>query len=835
MYRFILFFFIFPIALQAQHVSFVFQDIPFAEALQQLNEESKVYSVNFLYDELEDFHVTTTIKHKTIPEAIQQMIGFYPIRMTVDEDKNIYVECTHKTKCHLTGTVVNEDGNPVVYANIVLLHPADSSVIGGGVSNESGVFVIPYELPQVIARISYIGYKTIFQLCTKEDVGTIRMQRNTVKLSGVTVKGDIPVVKAENGHLVYNMPQLLEMLPADDAYEALTRIPGVIDSGEDLTFCGQSVTLIINGKPTTLSAEHVKERLKEMPASQLAKAEVLPSAPAKYHVRGMAINIVTKDYTGSHQLLGQVRGFYHQNHYGYGKVKGSMTFQNGKFGMDAYYDFGYGDAYGKVEHEAHHPLGNQRMDYSDRTERTSSNISHNYRIGMDYAFTDSHRLNLAYTGKWTSSDGVNTSTGLETAVQHSLRHNYIHNADVNYSMPFGLQLNVSYTNYQDPCTQHLDSKLYDEQRNLTAESSQRISKWQFTADQKHTFKKGWELNYGIEAQFTDNDSYQTTLDALNQTLPDATSHVNYNERILNIYAGFNKQFSPSLSLESSIAAEQYHAPRWNDWRIYPSLSLMWNINKQNLLNMALSSQAIYPSYWSTMNSIYYSSAYSEIWGNPDLKPSSIYKIDLMWQLRQRYTFGTFVSLQPDFAVQLAYQPSDRMAVVMKETNFNYSNLIGVYASARFNAGQWLNGNVNITGLYRHDKSNHFFDLPFNRRHLSLILGGNIASRLLKRHNLTLMLSPFVQSSAIQGVYDIDAFFRLNSSLRWTSNNGQWSLTVSGNNLTNSHVNTRSRLADQDYSMRLWLEIPNVSLTVIYRIGGFKEKKHKEVDISRMGH
>ncbi len=835
MYRFFLVFFFLPAILQAQHVSFVFQDISFAEALQQLNEQSKEYSVNFMYDELEDFHVTTTIKRKTIPEAIRQLIGFYPIRMTVDTDKNIYVECTHKTDRHLTGTVINENGEPVVYANIVLLHPVDSSVVGGGVSNESGVFVIPYEHPQVIARISYIGYKTVYQLCSQEDIGIIRMQHNTVKLDGVTVKGDIPIVKAENGHLVYNMPQLLEQLPADDAYEALTRIPGVMDSGEDLTFCGQTVTLIINGKPTTLSADHVKERLKEMPASQLAKAEVLPSAPAKYHVRGMAINIVTKDYTGSHQLLGQLRGLYRQNKYGYGKLKGSIIFQNGKFGLDAYYDFGYGDAYGKVKHEARHPLGNQRIDYSDHTERTSRNISHNYRIGMDYAFTDNHRLNLAYTGEWLSTDGINISTGLEKAVQHSLLHNYIHNVDAGYYLPFGLELNVSYTNYQNPRTQHLESKLYDRQRNLTAENNQHISKWQFTADQTHTFKKGWQLNYGIEAQLTDNNSYQMTLNFNGQTLPDATSRVNYNERILNAYAGFSKQFSPSLSLESSIAAEQYHAPRWNDWRIYPSLSLMWNINKQNLLNMALSSQTVYPSYWSTMSSIFYSSAYSEIWGNPDLKPSSIYKFDLMWQLSQRYTFGTFVSLQPDFTVQLAYQPSDRMAVVMKETNFNYSNLIGVYASARFNAGQWLNGNVNLTGLYRHDKSDYFFDLPFNRRHLSLILGGNIASKLLKRHNLMLMLSPFVQSSAIQGVYDIEAFFRLNSSLRWTSNDGQWSLTISGDNLTNSHIKTRSRLKNQDYSMRLWLVIPNVTLTAIYRIGGYKEKKHKEVDTSRMGY
>ena len=59
------------------------------------------------------------------------------------------------------------------------------------------------------------------------------------------------------------------------------------------------MTLIINGKPTTLSADKVVERLKQMPAAMLTKAEVMPSAPAKYHVRGMAINIVTKDFSGT--------------------------------------------------------------------------------------------------------------------------------------------------------------------------------------------------------------------------------------------------------------------------------------------------------------------------------------------------------------------------------------------------------------------------------------------------------------------------------------------------------------------------------------------------------
>ena len=735
----------------------------------------------------------------------------------------------------ISGRVIDELFQPIPYANVVLINRTDSAFVAGTVTKDDGTFSISTERNDGLLKVSSVGYITKCIDARKDSVGDIQMQPDTYNIKGIQVNGERIIVKAENGHLTYGIPQLLEILPAENAYDALTRIPGVMDNGDGLTFTGRSVTLIINGKPTTMSAEQVMERLKQMPASQLAKAEVLPSAPAKYHVRGMAINVITKDYTGTNQLLGQLQGFYRQNKYGFGQAKGNLICQHGKFGLDASYAFGYGDAYGKTEHEAHHPLGDQRVDYSDKTVRKSSNLSHNYRIGMDYAITKNSQLSLAYTGKWLSSDATNTSTGVETAVQKSTLHNYLHNVDANYSTPFGLQLSASYTNYQHPRTQHLDSKLYNETRNLTAESRQRISKWFLIADQTHELSNDWELNYGIEAQFTSNDSFQETLDVNGNELPDATSHANYDERILNIYAGFSKHFSDAFSLEASVAAENYHATKWNDWRIYPSLGVMWNINENNLLNFSLSSETVYPTYWSTMSNIFYSSAYSEIWGNPDLRPSSVYKFDLMWQLRQRYTFGTFVSLQPDYFVQMPYQPSDRMAVIMKETNFNYSNLSGIYASIRFNAGQWLNGTINVTGLYKHEKSDQFFDLPFNRHNLSFILGGQIGAKLSSRHNVMLMLNPFFQSGTIQGVYDIDPFFRLNTSLRWTSHNSKWSVIAAGNNITNSVVHTHSLLANQDFSLCVWSEVPNASLTVIYRIGKYKEKKTKAIDTSRMGY
>ena len=822
-------------AATAQRITCEYNNVSLSEALRQLNEQSEEYTISFLYNELEDFRITTSIRRKSVPDAIRQMIGFYPIRMTV-EDREIVVECPQKAAPRYKGTVIDEQGQPIVYANIALLSPQDSTLITGGVSNESGHFVIPCEQLPVLARISYVGYKTGYAILDTRNVGRITLKLETIKLNGVQVKGERIVSSTENGHLVYNISMLLQVYPADNAYDALTNIPGVSEMNGNIMFSGQAVTLIINGKPTTLSAEKMVERLKQMPAAMLAKAEVMPAAPAKYHVRGMAINIVTKDFTGTNQLSGQLMSGWRQHKYGTGYAGGSIIYNHDKLGIDASYTYTKGTGYGQVEHEANHPLGEQRVPYKDKTRNRSIGIDHNYHIGMDYAIADNHRLSLAYTGQWNNTRSTNTTTGTAQSVQKSRQHDYLHNVDASYTTPFGLQLAASYTNYQQPRTQILDGTMYDQTHSLYVDSRQKVSKWLFTADQTHSFSHHWELTYGAKAQFTNNNSYQTTLDEQRQPIADATSHVDYNERILNAYAGFSKQIGESLSVDASLTAEQYHATKWNEWRLYPQFNAMWNINAKNMLNLSFSSETIYPSYWSTMSSIYYSSAYSEIWGNPDLKTAASYDLNLMWQLNRKYTFTAFAQFEPDYFAQLAYQPSDRMAVIMKETNFDYSNNFGLQASAQFHIGKWLNGTFTATGFYRHDKSNDFFDLPFNRTQLSAILSGAAVVKLSQRHNIQFILNPFFQSKAIQGVYDIDPMFRLHATLRWTSDNGKWSLIAKGTNILNGYSSVLSTLANQDYTMRVWnSNTPNASLTAIYRIGNFKEKKKKTVDTSRMGY
>ena len=818
----------------AQRITAKFHDTSMTEALLTIERQCKDIRINFIYNELEDFTVTQTIRNKPVSEAIQLIVGFYPVR--VSRNGNIYsLECVQKETSKVKGRVLDEKNMPMAFANVTLLSVADSSYINGGVCNDNGDIVIPCSQKEVLAKISFVGYKTQFCRCYNGNLGTIKMKEDNIKLSNVKVKGVLPIVSTENGKITYNMPLLLEQMPADNAYDALSKIPGLYDNNGSICYGGQEATLIINGKPTTLSMQQIVEKLKNMPAMQLQKAEIMMSAPSRYHVRGLAINVVTKDFTNTNQVSAQLEGIGEYSKYWAGKAKANVLINSGKLTLSANYSLRKGSEYVKNEYDAYHNIQNENIHYNEVSEKRNDLIQHRYSLGMDYAISEDSKLSVNYNGEWESNDDRSVSVGSCASVLDTKLHYYIHNAEINYSLPFGLGLSLSYLGYQNPRSQQLDGEAFKTHTDLITDSKQNINKWLLSADQVHELKNDWELSYGLMMQFTDNRSYQTTTDLNGTPLPDATSEVDYLERIYSPYVGISKQFGKKLSLDASITVENYNSLKWNEWRIYPSFNAMWNINKENMLNFSFNSNAKYPSYWSTMSSIYYMSSYSEIWGNPELKSASIYKLNLMWRYKQRYSVSLFADIKIDNAMQLSYQPADRVAVIFKSINFNYRDMLGVMASAHLISGKRFSGSVSATGYYLMDKADNFFDLQIDRKKMSFILSGNASWLISERPNLRFNITPFFMNDFIQGLYDADNKLSLDASLRWTSDNGRWVVSLDGDNITNSCFSLRSRLANQNFTMRMWQEYQTYSFNVIYKIGNYKARKNKGIDTSRMGY
>lgn len=818
----------------AQRVTVNFHKTSMTDALLTIERQCKNIRINFIYNELEDFTVTQSIRNKPVSEALRSIIGFYPIR--ISQNGNTYsLECVQKESMKVKGRILDEKNNPMGYANVTLLSVADSSYINGGVSNDNGDIVIPCSQKEVLAKVSFIGYKTQYHHCTNGDLGTIRMKENNIKLHNVKVKGTLPIVSTENGKITYNIPLLLEQMPADNAYDALTKIPGIYGNNASINYGGQEATLIINGRITTLSLQQIVEKLKNIPAMQLQKVEIMMSAPSRYHVRGLAINVVTKDFTDTNQISAQIEGMGFYSKYFSGKAKANVMVNRGKLTLTADYSLKKGSEYVKQEYDADHIVQNEDIHYNEVSENRNNILQHRYNLGMDYAISEDSKLSLAYNGEWESNEDRYISTGSCSSTLNSNIHYHIHNVDINYSLPFGLDLSVSYLNYQNPRSQFLDSEAYKTHRDLTTRSKQNISKWMLSADQVHELGSDYELSYGVMMQFADNRSYQITNDLQGNPLDDATSSADYLERIYSPYVGISRQFGKNLSIDASVTVENYNSIKWNEWRIYPSFNAMWNINKDNMLSFSFNSNADYPSYWSTMSGVYYLSSYSETWGNPDLRSKSVYSFNLMWRYKQRYSLSLFADLKKNYILQQSYLPSDRVAVIIKSINFDYRDMIGVMGSAQIISGKRFSGAISATGYYLMDKADSFFDLDIDRTKMSFILSGNATYLISERPNLRFTITPFFMNDFIQGIYDADSKLSLDASLRWTSDNGKWVAELSGENITNDNYSLTSKQNNQVLTMRMWQEYRTYYLNLIYKIGNYKAKRNKTLDISRMGY
>ena len=183
---------------QAQKLSKSYTEASLSDVLIDLNRSQTDCRISFIYNELEDFTVTTSFRNQTIGNAVHQVVGFYPMKIT-ETDSLITVECIQKETQKVIGRVIDEQGQPVEFANVALLLPADSSFINGGVTNQNGDFVIPCRPGRMLIRVSFVGYQTHYQPCTVGEVGNIRLKRDAIVLKNITVKGEIPQYKATAG------------------------------------------------------------------------------------------------------------------------------------------------------------------------------------------------------------------------------------------------------------------------------------------------------------------------------------------------------------------------------------------------------------------------------------------------------------------------------------------------------------------------------------------------------------------------------------------------------------------------------------------------------------
>ena len=292
---------------------------------------------------------------------------------------------------NIIGKVMNTKGEPLAFANVVLLNRTDSAFVKGAVSGEDGSFVIDSSCNGGIIKVTSVGYKTICMDCTGENVGIIKMEEDSKMLGEVVVKSSLPKTILKNGGMTTTVVgSVLEK--AGTMENLLDRIPNVSAQNGSIKVFGRGEPVIyINGRQM-----RDKSELDRLHSDNIKSVEVITNPGARYAASTKAvIRITTKKIQGEgFGFDATTEGSYDEkkNIGGYGRL--NMNYRKNGLELGAY-------AFGAKQYQPNNQDLQQKT-YLDKTWNQKSEIR---QVGIIEAMN--FRLDASYQLDANNSIGAN--------------------------------------------------------------------------------------------------------------------------------------------------------------------------------------------------------------------------------------------------------------------------------------------------------------------------------------------------------------------------------------------------------------------------------------------
>ena len=187
-----------------------------------------------------------------------------------------------KGKNDWKGKVVDQNGEPVAYANVAVLSKADSTVVCGVVTEEDGTFNIVTSETDGIMMVAMIGYKTVYLAPVNGAV--ITLLDDVAMLQGAVATAVMPKTKLTGEGLQTNVHgSVLENVGS--ARNVLERTPGIIKGQNGLEVIGKGAPLVyINGRKVTDATE-----LERLQSNEIQSVEVITNPGAQYDATVRAV------------------------------------------------------------------------------------------------------------------------------------------------------------------------------------------------------------------------------------------------------------------------------------------------------------------------------------------------------------------------------------------------------------------------------------------------------------------------------------------------------------------------------------------------------------------
>ncbi len=300
-------------------------------------------------------------------------------------------------KANLSGRIVDASyDQPLEYATIAA-YDSEQVLIAGASTDSTGKFLIRLPKGSYNLKFEFIGFTTIdttIELTNDMNLGDIKMSSGAINLEGATVTSERSRMTLKLDKQIFDVKSDI-ISQGGTANEVLDNVPMINVSPEGVVSLrgNSSVKVLINGKPSALADNNA---LQGIPASNIAKVEIMTNPSARYEAAGNAgiINIVLKDKTAKN-WGGQVSASvgipadYRLNG-NFSKTEGKWTyFANAGLRYSNYYSTGNAQRISEL------PTGTQFLN-ENLTQDRNDKAGHAFG-GLDFRPTDKTTLSASYS------------------------------------------------------------------------------------------------------------------------------------------------------------------------------------------------------------------------------------------------------------------------------------------------------------------------------------------------------------------------------------------------------------------------------------------------------
>lgn len=597
----------------------------------------------------------------------------------------------------ISGLLIDEQHKPLPYANVIL-QTVDSVYLAGTMTGLDGKFELALHEKAKLINFSYVGYTTVVQEISKNELGTIQLFPDAQLLGEVVVKAYLPKTQAKGDAMVTTVSGTV-LEKAGTAENLLDKIPNVTAQDGAVTVFGRGTPEIyINGRKIRNQQE-----LDQLSSDNIKSVEVVSNPGARYDASVKAvIRIFTKKVEGEGFGFNNRALIRHRDEYGWSAYDQlNLNYRKNGFDLSAMLlagDYRNGNDQTFVIDTYLDKQWRQNLDLTDQKSE-SKNIE--TTLTLNYQFDENHFIGARYNYERVPEYLLIANQFAQTYCEellyedlHSVitmnepethhRSNFYYNGRVKkWSIDFNADGLWSETKNTQVAQEDVMEGINEEDRSVTTIDTKRNELYAAKLVLSHPLAKG-NLSFG--AEYSHNKRNTTYLNPEGIIADDnAMIKEGATSAFVEYAKAFNKlQMQAGLRYEH-VGFDYYDAGKFVDEQskdysnLFPSITFSFPI-KDVQVQLGYASDINRPSYHQLRSSTVYVNRYMYDKGNPFLMPSITHNVTLAGSYKWMNMYVGYSHVKDDITNQtIAYSDDDpTIGLLTLQNTQAYDNLVAVF-------------------------------------------------------------------------------------------------------------------------------------------------------------